>query len=263
MWVEAGTENQCRVWDCCLERKVTSQAHQQFQELTQIFKTFQIFNASQAGCVNSSGRAVARRPHAPAPDRKWVLIFFLWRKNFIYQPCSCTASTPEECYCAVCIASAQRLYRARDFFFLLYIKASQRQCCLLVHFGTTAELVSASAQCSYSAGKRPQEGRTINTVLITFKLALDSLKSHLQMLKRLLFACFGQPSCPKSYHNGFILMRGMPWHLSPSVRVTICELMGIYKRVDSTFHWVCDEKGLFCDGSSRLTMEVHILVEEI
>lgn len=87
----------------------------------------------------------------------------------------------------------QRWYQARETF---YIKDTQRQCCLLAQLMTTAGLIAASAQCSYSAGPSPQEGQTINIILIKFNLSLDLLKSHFQMLKRFLFVCFGQPSGP-------------------------------------------------------------------
>lgn len=47
-----------------------------------------------------------------------------------------------------------------------------------------SETRPASARCNYSAGKRPQEGQAITTVLIVFSLAFYALENDLHMMIR-------------------------------------------------------------------------------
>lgn len=152
MWVEAGTENQCSLWDCCFEKKFMAQ---QLQELIQRFERFK---DSKVGCANFYGYAVLRCPHAPAVDRKWVLIFFLCRKKLhlsaLFLHCINNTGILLHCLRTQTTTSSDYIRLERLFF---NIKDTQRQCCLLAQLMTAPGFISESAQCSFSSGKRPQK----------------------------------------------------------------------------------------------------------
>lgn len=173
MWAEAGTENQCSVWDSCFEKKFMAQADQQLQELKDltIWKlVVQILMDGHLWDVLMHLHQTGNGCWFSSCEKKTSFIRTI---SALYQQhrnaTALSAYTDHQ---------QQWLYQALKTF---CIKDTQRQCCLLTQLMTTPGLVSASAQYSYSAGKCPQEGQTINTVLVTFSLSLDRLKSHLQM----------------------------------------------------------------------------------
>lgn len=138
----------------------------------------QRFNHLKVGCANSYGWALVRCPHAPAPNRKWLLIFFLWRKKKLHLPALFLHGISNTGMLLRCLYTVHRPPAAAVTIRLGRLfaqKNPQRQCCLLTQLMTTPGLVSGPAQYSYSAGKRPQEGQTINTVLLMFNLSLDAL----------------------------------------------------------------------------------------
>lgn len=93
MWVQAGTENQCSVWDCYF----MAQAGQQLQEL----KDLTIWKLVVQ--IRMDGHLWDVLTHLHQTGNGCWFSSCGEKKNFIYQPYFCTASATQECYCAVCI----------------------------------------------------------------------------------------------------------------------------------------------------------------
>lgn len=166
MWVQAGTENQCSVWDCCF----MAQAGQQLQEL----KDLTIWKLVVQ--IRMDGHLWAVLTHLHQTGNGCWFSSCGEKKTSFTSPISARHqqhrnATALSVYCTQTTSSSSD-YQAWETF---CTKNTQRQCCLLTQLMTTPGLVSGPAQYSYSAGKRPQEGQTINTVLLMFNLSLDAL----------------------------------------------------------------------------------------